>query len=160
MRDFVNSAKHDPLFYKDTESVTLDEMLSFPYISSPWRYYLLTTTDQRYLDILNFSQPIANYYQRRGTFRSAKGFAEGAADVERRLGLHFRQRLAAHGGTAKGDDAAGDRIAGLHPIGREQRSRCAHGGQLIILIRFLLINFHTPTENESIFLPVFTAKTR
>lgn len=32
---FVILGKHNPLFYKDTESVTLDEMLPFPYISSP-----------------------------------------------------------------------------------------------------------------------------
>lgn len=32
---FVILGKHNPLFYRDTESVTLDEMLPFPYISSP-----------------------------------------------------------------------------------------------------------------------------
>ena len=72
------------------------------------------------------------------------------AGIEHGLELHFLQHLAAHGGAAEGDGAAGVQIAGLYLGGREQHRLRARGSHALgnSLRHGLRISRTTPINNS------------
>ena len=83
--------------------------------------------------------------------RHALATEAALARIEHGLELHFLQHLAAHGGAAEGDGAAGVQIAGLYLGGREQHRLRARGSHALgsSLRHGLRISRTTPINNSS-----------